>query len=92
MHNKMIEEVNEMYQLYINEGTLELKVSRISATLKDVCISMLKDKNGDEILNYNKYYKISKSRRALMMLAWKIKDEWLKQATERVERIKAIEI
>ena len=81
-----------MYQLYINEGTLELKVSKMSGTLKDVCASMLKDKKGDEILSYNKYYKISKSQRALMLLAWRIKDEWLKQAKERVQRIEEIEI
>lgn len=81
-----------MYQLYINEGTLELKVSKISNTLKDVCAPMLKDKDGDEILSYNKYYKISKSRRALMQLAWRIKDEWLEQAKERVQKIEGIEI
>jgi len=81
-----------MYQLYINEGTLELKVSQISSTLKNVCAAMLKDKEGDEIISYNKYYKISKSRRALMMLAWRIKDEWLKQAKERVQKIEEIEI
>lgn len=81
-----------MYQLYINEGTLELKVSKMSSTLKDVCAPILKDKEGDEIINYNDYYKISKSRRALMMLAWKIKDEWLKQAKECVQKIEEIEI
>lgn len=81
-----------MYQLYINEGTLELKVSKISNTLKDVCGPILKDKEGDEVLNYNKYYKISKSRRALMQLAWRIKDEWLKQAKDRVQQIEEIEI
>ena len=81
-----------MYQLYVNEGTLELKVSKISNTLKDVCASMLRDKEGDEILSYNKYYKISKSCRALMQLAWSIKDEWLKQAKERVQKIEEIEI
>lgn len=81
-----------MYQLYINEGTLELKVDKISNALKDVCASMLKDKEGDEILSYNKYYKVSKSRRVLMQLAWGIKDEWLKQAKERVQKIESIEI
>lgn len=81
-----------MYQLYINEGTLELKVSKMSSALKDVCASILKDTEGDEIFSYNKYYKISKSRRALMMLAWSIKDEWLKQAKERVQKIEEIEI
>lgn len=81
-----------MYQLYINEGTLELKVSKMSGTLKNVCTPILKDKEGDEILSYNNYYKISKSRRALMQLAWRIKDEWLKQAKERVQKIEEIEI
>ena len=81
-----------MYQLYINEGTLELKVSKMSSALKNVCASVLIDKKGDEILSYNKYYKVSKSRRALMQLAWGIKDEWLKQAKERVQKIEEIEI
>lgn len=81
-----------MYQLYVNEETLELKVSKLSNTLISVCTSMLKDKAGDEILSYNKYYKISKSRRALMLLAWRIKDEWLKQANERVQKIEEIKI
>lgn len=81
-----------MYQLYINEGTLELKVSKMSDALKDVCAPILKDKEGDEILSYNRHYKISKSRRALMQLAWGIKDEWLKQAKERVQKIESIEI
>lgn len=81
-----------MYQLYINEGALELKVSKISNALKDACVPMLKDKEGDEILSYNKYYRISKSRRALMQLAQSIKDEWLKQAKERVQKIEEIEI
>ena len=81
-----------MYQLYINEGTLELKVSKMSNALKAVCFSMLKDKEGDEVLSYNKYYRISKSRRALMQLAWGIKDEWLKQAKERLQKIAEIEI
>ena len=81
-----------MYQLYINEGTLELKVSKINNTLKDMCAPMLKNKEGDEIISYNKYYRISKSRRALMQLAWSIKDEWLKQAKERVQKIEEIEI
>ena len=82
-----------MYQLYINEGTLELKVSQLEKHfLNEMCVSMLKDKEGDAILNYNKYYKVSKSRRALMQLAWRIKDEWLKQAKERVQKIESIEI
>lgn len=81
-----------MYQLYVNEETLELKVSKLSNTLISVCTPMLKDKEGDEILSYNKYYKISKSRRALMLSAWRIKDEWLKQAKERVQKIEEIKI
>lgn len=81
-----------MYQLYMNEGTLELKISTISSALRDTCVVILKDKDSDVILNYNNHYKISKSRRALMQLAWKIKDEWLQQAKERVQKIEEIKI
>lgn len=83
-----------MYQLYIDKKNLKLKLSPIQACLKsDGQILMYKARGGDdEILHYNELYAICKTRKVLLQYARNIKEEWLKEAKDRVERIEAIKI
>ena len=83
-----------MYQLYINKKTLELKLSPIRACFKnDGSILMYKARGGDEeILYHNENLAFCKTRKVLLQYARNIKEEWLKEAKDRVEQIEAIKI
>ena len=83
-----------MYQLYIDKKVLKLKISPISLCLKNEGqILMYKERGGDDqILRYNEFYEICKTRKVLLQYARNIKEEWLKEARDRVERIEAIKI
>lgn len=83
-----------MYQLYVDKKNLKLKLSPIQASLKNMGqILMYKARGGDdEILHYNDYYEICKTRKVLLQRACDIKAEWLKEAKDRVEQIEAIKI
>lgn len=83
-----------MYQLYIDKKKLELKLSPIQASMKNVGqILMYQARGGDsEILHYNENYDFCKTRKVLLQYARNIKAEWLKEAKDRVEQIEAIKI
>ena len=83
-----------MYQLYIDKKVLKLKISPISLCLKNECeVLMYKERGGDnQILRYNEFYEICKTRKVLLQRARDIKAEWLKEAKDKVEQIEAIKI
>jgi hypothetical protein len=82
-----------MYQLYINENTLELKVGKIKKTfLNEIrIIDYLKDEPSD-IYYYNDNYRLCGKRAPLVELARVIKNGWLAQAKSVVQKIEEIKI
>ena len=82
-----------MYQLYISEEHLELKVSPLKTSFKnkDYITKPLKDAPY-EICYYNDNYRFCGKRAPLVELARDIKSGWLTQAKNRVQKIEEIKI
>mgnify|MGYP003478236269 CR=1 FL=1 len=82
-----------MYQLYINEKTLELKVSPLKAVFKnDRRIVEFLQSTPYEIYYQNELYRFCGKRAPLVELARDIKNGWLVQAKNRVQKIEEIKI
>lgn len=82
-----------MYQLYINEKTLELKVSPLKAGFKnDRRIVEFLQNAPYEIYYQNELYRLCGKRAPLVELARDIKNGWLVQAKNRVQKIEEIKI
>ena len=82
-----------MYQLYINENTVELKIKKLSKIHYDntKVITFLKDEP-NEIYYYNDNYRFCGKRAPLVELAKVIRDGWLRQAQSIVRKIEEIKI
>jgi hypothetical protein len=89
----MISEVKQMYQLYINDKTFELKISRLSKsfTRYPKLIEYLKN-TPDDIYYYNDNYRFCGKRLPLVELGKAIKNGWLVQAKNAVQIIEEIKI
>lgn len=76
-----------MYQLYMNrsEGKLEVKI----------LTKIFKDKKGiitDDVVHFNNNYSFSNNRKKLIEYARGLKQEWLKEAQDTVDKVTAIKI
>ena len=82
-----------MYQLYINEKTVELKVSKLSKMhySNTKVINFLKDEP-NAIYYYNDNYRFCGKRAPLVELARTIRDGWLRQANSIIQKIEEIKI
>jgi hypothetical protein len=82
-----------MYQLYINEQTLELKVGKLKNQFlnETKVVGFLKDEPS-EIYYYNDNYRLCGKRAPLVELARVIKNGWLAQAKSAVQKIEEIKI
>lgn len=82
-----------MYQLYINEKTLELKVKPLKAAFKnDKGIVEFLQNTPYDIYYQNENYRLCGKRAPLVELARDIKNGWLIQAKNRVQKIEEIKI
>jgi hypothetical protein len=82
-----------MYQLYIKEETLELKVTPLKSTFKNQknVIEFLTNTPYD-VFYYNDNYRFCGKRSPLVELARDIKNGWLVQAKNLVQKIEEIKI
>lgn len=82
-----------MYQLYIDEQKLELKVEKLKKHFlnETKVIDFLKDEPS-EIYYYNDNYRFCGKRTLLVELARDIKNGWLAQAKATVQKIEEIKI
>ena len=82
-----------MYQLYIDEEKLELKVTPLKAAYKNEkkLIEFLKNTPND-IYYWNDNIRLCGKRTPLIELARTTKDGWLVQARERMQKIEEIKI
>ena len=82
-----------MYQLYINEKTIELKISKLAKChyTNTKVIAFLKDEP-NEIYYYNDNYRFCGKRAPLVELAKTIKNGWLAQANSMMQKIEEIKI
>lgn len=82
-----------MYQLYISEEKLELKVAPLKAAFKSQrhIVEFLTNTPYD-IYYYNDNYRFCGKRAPLIELARTIKDGWLRQAKSAVQKIEEIKI
>ena len=78
-----------MYQLYINDQQVILKISKLHKVFENSFPPNLTD---NEVYCYNIFYRFSKSRKALVRIACEIKEIWLKEAKDRIQQIEAIKI
>jgi hypothetical protein len=82
-----------MYQLYISEEKLELKVAPLKAGFKnDRRIVEFLQNTPYEIYYQNELYRLCGKRAPLVELARDIKNGWLVQAKNRVQKIEEIKI
>lgn len=82
-----------MYQLYINEQTLELEVKKLKKMfLNETKIINFLNDEPSEIYYYNDNYRLCGKRTPLVELARNIKNGWLVQAKNRVQKIEEIKI
>lgn len=82
-----------MYQLYINEKTLELKVKPLKAGFKnDKRIVEFLQNTPYDIYYQNENYRLCGKRTPLIELARDIKNGWLIQAKNRVQKIEEIKL
>lgn len=84
-----------MYQLYISEEKLELKVAPLKAAFKSQrhIVEFLTNTPYDiYYYNYNYNYRFCGKRAPLIELARDIKNGWLIQAKNRVQKIEEIKI
>lgn len=82
-----------MYQLYINEGKLELQVKPLKAAFKSQkhIVEFLTNTPYD-VFYYNDNYRFCGKKAPLVELARVIKNGWLVQAKDRVQKIEEIKI
>ena len=82
-----------MYQLYMDESTLELKVTPLTAAFKNdtKVIEFLKN-NPYDIYFQNDNVRLCGKREPLVELARDIKNRWFVQAKNRVQKIEEIKI
>lgn len=82
-----------MYQLYINEKTLELKVTPLKAAFKNEqkVIEFMQNTPYD-IYYYNENIRLCGKRAPLVELARDIKKWWLVEAKNRMQKIEDIKI
>ena len=82
-----------MYQLYMNENTLELKVTPLIKAFKnDRRITEFLQNNPYDIYFQNDNVRLCGKRAPLVELARAVKDGWLVQAKNRVQKIEEIKI
>ena len=83
-----------MYQLYIDKDVCKLKVTPLQTAFQKVGEIVKLEKNGSDtdILYYNSFYRMCKTRKVLVQLARDIKAEWLQEAMEQVKKIEEIKI
>ena len=83
----------KIYQLEHNKESGTLKVSPITKVFdKAYANKVLTDKPQDYIYHYNSNYFFSFSRKALVQLAKKMKEEWIKELEDKLEVYKSIKI
>ena len=82
-----------MYQLYINEKTVELKVSQLKAAFKNnTKIREFLQNTPYDIYYQNENYRLCGKRAPLVELARDIRNGWLVQAKNLVQKIEEIKI
>lgn len=82
-----------MYQLYINEKTLELKVTPLKAGFKnDPKTAEFLQTTPYDIYYQNENYRLCGKRAPLVELAKAIKNGWLVEAKNRLQKIEEIKI
>ena len=83
----------KIYQLYHDQEHAILKVSPIHSVFYDTNIDQqLATLHEDGILYYNNCHYFSRSRKALVELAKKMKEEWIQQLEMKLEIYKSIKI
>ena len=83
-----------MYQLYIDKNNYKLKVDKLKKSFQHYgpLIAFGHTCKEDDIFDYNDCYKMCKSRKVLVQLARDIKDYWLSEAMDVVQKIEEIKI
>ena len=74
-----------IYQLYIDDKNYELKLSKAHKSFE-------REKVGEDILHYNDNYFLSTSRKALLKEALAVKEMWLKDLEEKLEKVKSLKL
>lgn len=74
-----------IYQLYIDEKNYELRVSKATAAFRNA-------KVGENVLHFNDNYFLSTSKGLLVNEARAVKDMWLKDLEEKLEKVKSLKL
>lgn len=81
------------YQLYYDKEQFIIEVKTIKGVFKrEDFVSRLAQLGDDEVWEFNNCYKFSKNKKALKQEALDMKNGWIKELTDRIEKIEAIKI
>lgn len=76
-----------MYNLYVDKSETKIEIKPLRKVFHNHIGSIT-----DEVSQYNSVYYFCAKKKPLLDLATRIKEEWLKEAEERVNTIKKITI
>ena len=79
-----------MYQIYVDRDKLEIKITKIQNTFRGTKEEREARQNPTKIVSYNIYYSFCVNRDLLIEYANNIKEKWLFDARENVNRIEQI--
>lgn len=81
------------YQLYYDRERFIIEVKALKSQFKrESFLNRLSQLGEDEVWEYNDYYKFSKNRKILKQEALDMKSGWIKELTDKIEKIEAIKI
>lgn len=81
------------YQLYYDKEKFIIEVKTIKGVFKrDDFVYRLAQLGDDEVWEFNNCYKFSKNKKALKQEALNMKNDWIKELADRIEKIEAIKI
>ena len=79
-----------MYQIYVDRDKLEIKITKIKNTFRGTKEEREAWQNPTKIVSYNIYYSFCVNRDLLIEYANNIKEKWLFDARENINRIEQI--
>jgi hypothetical protein len=74
-----------MYQLYFKKEECILEIKPVQKVFKNLSIT-------EEVWQYNNCFYFCKDRKSLKIKALELKEEWLKEAQKRLDKVNSIKI
>jgi hypothetical protein len=85
--------MEKFYQLYFNKDEYTIKIAPLQSIFKtDKWFNEIRKLSEGEIKQYNQNYYFAKDRKALEKFALQIKEEWVREAQEQLDKVNSIKV